>query len=405
MVHRNIIHCALACGIALLATSCKKEITPVHDAPGPDLSTQARLMAHFHVPADAIVRDEGGWLVDGDIFVTDAIADGLGMESKQIHYGIDYRITPSNQGNITVTASGLASDWGTALGQAVDEWNAIPNSAIHITQVPAGGELTVTMDATVTSIAVADFPDGNVAPNIRINPAYNTYTLLQKKRVLVHEIGHTIGFGHTDTSNVVFMKYARVPGTGNTDYYSVMNCCNGSWPWNTAPYYGFSLWDKYLLVLTYPSSAPPSNTQPLYHYYRGDWAESFYTQTWSELGGVVAGSNALSYKRIACRTLTTQLPGSVPLLRYKWGYLHYYTRNPNAIPFNAQLEGNVGYVYLSQQPGTVPLYRYQLAGTMMDPYRSILTVESTAPAAFSVSTYQIVGYVYPPPVTPAPVWY
>jgi hypothetical protein len=408
MTYQKIIHSALACSMVLLAASCKKDVVTHTAAPDHELSVQERLMAHFNLPADAFIRKEGGWLVDGDVFVADATAEQLGMESKQAT-AANHMVSSSNLDNIQIYVQpDVEPGWHTALTQAIAEWNAIPNCAVHMTESTSGYDMTVSMEAIeeANKVASAGYPSGygNVGPFIKIDPEFNSYTISQKKRVMAHELGHTLGFMHTDNwgSHPTLAGEGQIiPGTANTDAYSVMNCCQAGYTW-THPngwFDGFTVWDKYAFINTYPAAAPPAGTQQVYFYYRIG-QDHFYTKSWSELGPRQNTSD-WNYAHITCRTLTSQQSGSVALRRYRYnnGSQHYYTTSTSNLPSGAVYEGNVGYVYTTQQPGTIPLYRF--GSDVPGAWQWYISCYPPGPA-MQWQAQHTIGYVYPPPVPP--IW-
>ena len=143
-------------------------------------------------------------------------------------------------------------NWRPAINNAVAAFNAIPNCLVNlsvVTSLPA--DITVQADGNNLPnnvIADAVFPsNNNVGNRIRINLDFNnnqTVGELQMRYNMAHEIGHCIGFRHTnwvandgaagpDGANLIF-------GTPATDPLSVFNGGTAGFNWA-----GFSGWDLF----------------------------------------------------------------------------------------------------------------------------------------------------------------
>jgi hypothetical protein len=97
-------------------------------------------------------------------------------------------------------------------------------------------------DNTTSTVAYAYMPDwsGGAGFSMSINTAFNYLNSAQKIFAMVHELGHNIGFTHTDGSYGTL-----VPGTPSTDAQSVMNSFVGNWV-------GFSNYDQVATHNVYP---------------------------------------------------------------------------------------------------------------------------------------------------------
>lgn len=139
----------------------------------------------------------------------------------------------------------LPADWNTAMVQAIAQWNSI-NSRISFfvnqtlkpkNQGPyAWMDVAAYEDFNTSTVAYANLPAINgITPGqyVRINTAYNYLPADQKLFTCVHELGHTIGYRHTDQTNGQL-----ITGTPVSDPASVMNAFVGPWT-------GFSGWDVF----------------------------------------------------------------------------------------------------------------------------------------------------------------
>jgi predicted Zn-dependent protease len=177
-----------------------------------------------------------------------------------------YTVTPSNAANIAIYADNtVPTDWLAALDAAIANWNST-NSHVFMKRVTAttttttsgrGKKKTTTTTSTppayniivktlyndsTSMVAQAYMPysDGTVGNEVDINTYYSTLSSSYKTFALTHELGHTIGFTHTDGT------YGNlIPGTPDTDPNSVMN--SFVLPWN-----GFTTYDVIAVNTLYP---------------------------------------------------------------------------------------------------------------------------------------------------------
>ncbi|SNC75256.1 Dual-action HEIGH metallo-peptidase [Hymenobacter gelipurpurascens] len=149
---------------------------------------------------------EGGVLVEGDIMLTDEMLAST-PDYKMMRVGEDeqYRTTNLVTGlprTITVRVSTtLPSAYVTAADEAIRRYNA-ENLRIKFSRVTSGGSIVLTKSPSGASyLASAGFPSGgNPYNQVLVNSdalgtSYATTTIAS---VLAHEIGHCIGFRHTD---------------------------------------------------------------------------------------------------------------------------------------------------------------------------------------------------------------
>jgi hypothetical protein len=210
----------------------------------------------------------------------------------------------SNTGTHVVDVSAIADQptWVQAVRSAMAEWNAIPGAAIGWVEGSGSGAVHVirgTCEGGSGTVACGDFPlNGSVGANLTINNGGSFPGLDASHKVftMAHELGHTIGFRHTNwQGNGELLDGATIVGNSPaTDAASVMNGGTGALPWN-----GFSQWDQYSaaflynlpdFTVTYSASGPTASwaSQANVVYYHAyylyiTWPrDEFGTPTWHQ---------------------------------------------------------------------------------------------------------------------------
>jgi hypothetical protein len=166
---------------------------------------------------------------------------------------------PNKRVRISVFTGQLPTDWHNATVAAINQWNALSNKLeFYINNVVIKGNNTshirITMyidpDPNSTTVAYAEVSTGGPPGNyVRINTQYNNLPADLKMYAIVHELGHTIGYRHTDQTDG-----SLIPGTPNVDGASVMNS------FIAASWSGFSSWDAFAHTSMYPNVAPNAPT-------------------------------------------------------------------------------------------------------------------------------------------------
>ncbi len=158
----------------------------------------------------------------------------------------------------SIPTSGVDS-WRTAVNEAMNEWTNITGCSIYFVEsyLPNPDIIVKSDNNTLPNnvIASAGFPENNKAYfQILINLDFNSNVAVSessKKYNMAHELGHCIGFRHTnwDTNGegigVVGANY--IPNTPSQDSKSVMNGGTANFVWN-----GFSTYDIYAVKYLYP---------------------------------------------------------------------------------------------------------------------------------------------------------
>ncbi|MER2998838.1 M57 family metalloprotease [Pontibacter populi] len=199
-----------------------------------------------------VEKVEGGYVVEGDIFLSESdLTAAHNTKALRVGESEQYRTTNlvNANGGRTITISldsKLPSSYGASLDAAIARYNA-ENLTITMSRVSSGADITITAaPRNAQYLASAGFPttNGNPHNNIKVatryignNPNQGWFTT-----ILAHEIGHCIGFRHTDYMNRQYScggSYANegassvgaihIPGTPTgADPNSWMLACIGS---------------------------------------------------------------------------------------------------------------------------------------------------------------------------------
>jgi len=209
----------IAC-VALLA-SCKKNSTPEADAIVAS-QEEKTLVASAGFNSNWFEKTaDGNYLIEGDILLTKTQLQEMAGVSPTHNFIIaneeHYRTTNlvSTGGtvrHITVSlGSGFPSHYSTGLDQALAHYNALGLS-IHFDRVASGGQIQITGANLGRSMGgcilgqSAGFPSGgNPAPGFKLSTTKCATQYLntanKADEVMAHELGHCIGFRHTDYMN------------------------------------------------------------------------------------------------------------------------------------------------------------------------------------------------------------
>lgn len=171
-----------------------------------------------------VIRVEEGYLVEGDIVLTDADLDSQPESTTlRIAETEQYRTTNLVSGlprtiNVSME-SGLRSyaGWSSALTEMVNRYNA-QNLQLHFVDVGTSGGTIHFKKQPGPYLASSGFPSGGNPYNlVKMNPnqigSGNSSTFINFcASIMAHELGHCIGFRHTD-----YMDRSYSCGTGGNE--------------------------------------------------------------------------------------------------------------------------------------------------------------------------------------------
>jgi hypothetical protein len=193
----------------------------------------------------------------------------------------------------------------------------------------------------------------------------------QQKRTIAHEMGHSIGFRHTNwqtndggqsgtlPDNGAYYDAMHIIGTPTGgDANSLMNggqCGVGATT--------LSAFDILAVQFLYPANAPVAGTVPVFRYFaRAGVKDHLYTTNFYELG---SGSNGnYIFEGIGFFAFPNPVTNAVPVYRWYLSDLtdHLYTTNPNELSPSPSrsYEGIAFYAYPSPLNGSVAVNRYYI---------------------------------------------
>jgi hypothetical protein len=156
---------------------------------------------------DNVQRIDEGYLVEGDIVLSDSDLN-VSLETQALRVGEaeQYRTTnlvsvgSGRTINVAITTS-LPSSYVTALDEAIRRFNA-ENLLIKFRRVSSSYHILVSKAPSgSTYLASAGFPSGgNPYNSVKVNSDYlgTSPGTNYLATILAHEVGHCIGFRHTD---------------------------------------------------------------------------------------------------------------------------------------------------------------------------------------------------------------
>lgn len=208
---RMIKSLAFACALAFSITSCTKDAKEtIKDEVSQDVIGQIKALG-FN--SDGVQKVADGYLVEGDIILTEEnLRERANTPELIIGNEEHYRTTNLVSTAYTTIRVALSSSssshtgvFTSALDEAIRRYNALP-LRIKFQRVTSGQNITINAYYQVSNVlGSAGFPTSGGAPynQVQMNTYhYSTSTSSTNVNyiatIMAHEMGHCIGFRHTD---------------------------------------------------------------------------------------------------------------------------------------------------------------------------------------------------------------
>lgn len=193
--------------LSVVLFSCSKQDAPSDDQQVPGDILDAVERSGFS--REGVMKDDGGYIVEGDIFLSDEdLRIGSKWNTITIAETEQYHTTNTVSVGATRTIKISLSNkfprtYEAGLDEAVSRFNA-ENLSLRFQRVTSGADINIVVGRG-NYIASAGFPSSQGDPysQVRLNSRYlgsNPGTDFLAT-IIAHEVGHCIGYRHTDYMN------------------------------------------------------------------------------------------------------------------------------------------------------------------------------------------------------------
>jgi len=257
MKNKKILSLAMVCTLFLCVSSCKKNNTSEQTDNKAEISASTlQQIKSLGFSVENARKVDNGYLVEGDILLTDAnLTEKSLSPNLNVAETEQYRTTNLVKALprvITVSVTNLPQVYSDAVDLMISRYNSL---GLRVTFQRANTGVTGNIDVFgfnegpsggYITLGSAGFPTSSGEPFnlIKMNTNVNAYgtnpNLLYVASVLQHEVGHCIGFRHTDYMNRAYscggkrsnegtagVGAIQIPGTpSKADAESFMLACS-----------------------------------------------------------------------------------------------------------------------------------------------------------------------------------
>jgi hypothetical protein len=212
---KKMITPIIAACLVMTFTSCKKEAKQADKNEVSEATLQQ--ISSLGFSTTGVQKVPEGYLVEGDIVLTDEQLSSRPTSPEMVvaneeHYRTNNLVNTSTYATIKVALNNSSSQHQAAFSAALDEairrYNA-ENLRVHFQRVSSGANITVVAFYQVSNtLGSSGFPSASGAPysQVKMNTYwYSTGTSSTNINyigtIMAHELGHCIGFRHTDYMN------------------------------------------------------------------------------------------------------------------------------------------------------------------------------------------------------------
>jgi hypothetical protein len=221
--------------------SCKKDVSDVSFVPEKESASLIKYFTSKGYSAKDIQVKDRNFILSKDMVISfDEVKlrmekEAASGEPQPEHWRWNYLVSNTYRHNITIFIDGgVPFDWQLAVQAGVSNWNSLGRTTMSFTFNPSAANIIVSMnyeDATWVGRALLPTSNGKPGSTIEINSKYNNEPYDRKIFAMTHELGHTIGFMHTNQQSGIFITGGGPwsPNTPENDPNSVMNSFVLSW--------------------------------------------------------------------------------------------------------------------------------------------------------------------------------